>query len=238
MQIQSIGAVRTMSSIELLELVNQARAEFGESEVRRNDFTARCRDELEGEHYETFVVQNPNGTESDALQMSRDQCLYVLMRESKAVRRAVTVKLNRAAAPAELSRMDILRLALESEEARLKAEAERDAAIRTKALIGSKREATAMATASAARREASKLRDALGKLAKDFHRFDERMAALARHIDQASRDVQDVQTSSRKISAHFQKIESARLDELDESGPLGQTGKIELEPDVAGPAQT
>ena len=124
MQIQSIGAVRTMSSIELLELVNQARAEFGESEVRRNDFTARCRDELEGEHYETFVVQNPNGTESDALQMSRDQCLYVLMRESKAVRRAVTVKLNRAAAPAELSRMDILRLALESEEARLKAEAE------------------------------------------------------------------------------------------------------------------
>ncbi len=88
------------------------------------------------------------------------------------------------------------------------------------------------------RKQIHVIKDALGKLAKDFHRFDERMAALARHIDQASRDVQDVQTSSRKISAHFQKIESARLDELDESGPLGQTGKIELEPDVAGPAQT
>lgn len=162
MNLIAVGAQRTMSSVELLELVNQARAEFGESEVRRNDFTARCRDELDGEHYETFVVKNPNGTESDALQMSRDQCLYVLMRESKAVRRAVTVKLNRTAAPTELSRMDILRLAMESEEAKLKAEAERDAAIRTKALIGSKREATAMATASAARREASKLRDALG----------------------------------------------------------------------------
>ncbi len=64
--------------------------------------------------------------------------------------------------PAELSRMDILRLAMESEEARIRAEAERDEAIRTKALIGSKREATAMATASAAKREAAQLRDALG----------------------------------------------------------------------------
>ena len=64
--------------------------------------------------------------------------------------------------PAELSRMEILRLAMESEEARIRAEAERDEAVRTKALIGSKREATAMATASAAKREAAQLRDALG----------------------------------------------------------------------------
>jgi len=70
------------------------------------------------------------------------------------------------------------------------------------------------------RKQIHVIQDALGKLAKDFHRFDERMNALARHIDQASKDVQDVQTSSRKISAHFQKIESARLDELEAlSGP-------------------
>lgn len=62
------------------------------------------------------------------------------------------------------------------------------------------------------RRQVHVIKDALGKLAKDFVRFDERMSALARHIDQASKDVQDVQVSSRKISAHFQKIESARLD--------------------------
>ena len=62
----------------------------------------------------------------------------------------------------ELSRMEVLKLALASEEARLKAEAERDEAIRTKALIGSKREATAMASASAAKREADRLRDELG----------------------------------------------------------------------------
>lgn len=66
------------------------------------------------------------------------------------------------------------------------------------------------------RKQIHVIQDALGKLAKDFQRFDERMAALARHIDQAQRDVQDVQTSSRKISAHFHKIEAARLDELDE----------------------
>ncbi len=64
------------------------------------------------------------------------------------------------------------------------------------------------------RKQIHVIQDALAKLAKDFHRFDERMSALARHIDQASRDVQEVQTSSRKISAHFHKIESARLDEL------------------------
>ena len=67
------------------------------------------------------------------------------------------------------------------------------------------------------RKQIHVIRDALGKLAKDFSRFDERMAALARHIDQASRDVQEVQVSSRKISAHFRKIESAELDEIEEA---------------------
>jgi DNA recombination protein RmuC len=65
------------------------------------------------------------------------------------------------------------------------------------------------------RKQIHVIQDALGKLAKDFQRFDERMAALARHIEQASRDVQEVQTSSRKISAHFHRIESARFDELE-----------------------
>ncbi|WP_420094090.1 DNA recombination protein RmuC [Parazoarcus communis] len=73
------------------------------------------------------------------------------------------------------------------------------------------------------RKQIHVIQDALGKLAKDFHRFDERMNALARHIDQASKDVQDVQTSSRKITAHFQKIESARLDEIDEFDRLPET---------------
>ncbi len=63
------------------------------------------------------------------------------------------------------------------------------------------------------RKQIHVIQDALAKLAKDFRRFDERMGALARHIEQASRDVQDVQTSSRKISAHFEKIESVQFED-------------------------
>jgi len=50
----------------------------------------------------------------------------------------------------------------EQYEQRQISDAQRDEAIRTKAQIGNKREATAMATASAAAREAAKLRDTLG----------------------------------------------------------------------------
>jgi len=61
------------------------------------------------------------------------------------------------------------------------------------------------------RKQVHVIKDALGKLAKDFSRFDERMNALARHIEQANKDVQEVQVSSRKITAHFERIESAEL---------------------------
>ncbi|MCB1906332.1 MAG: DNA recombination protein RmuC [Rhodocyclaceae bacterium] len=63
------------------------------------------------------------------------------------------------------------------------------------------------------RKQIHVIRDALGKLSKDFTRFDERMQKLAAHIAQANHDVREVQVSSRKISAHFQRIESARLDQ-------------------------
>ncbi|MDD3354062.1 DNA recombination protein RmuC [Zoogloea sp.] len=69
------------------------------------------------------------------------------------------------------------------------------------------------------RKQIHVIKDALGKLAKDFARFDERMQKLATHIRQAGEDVAEVQTSSRKISAHFARIEAARLDELPESLP-------------------
>lgn len=111
------GEVATMTSIDLLEVVNAARAEFGEAPVRRNDFTDRCKDELSGENYETFVVENANKTSSEAVLMTRDQCMYVLMRESKAVRRRVQDKLNQRAQPAiPQTFAQALRLAAEQQE--------------------------------------------------------------------------------------------------------------------------
>ena len=71
-----------------------------------------------------------------------------------------------APAPSALSRMQILEIAMESEKARIEAEAQRDEAIRTKALIGSKREATAMSTAAKAVREVKRLTEELGRNAR------------------------------------------------------------------------
>ncbi|MBI6886483.1 phage antirepressor [Pseudomonas putida] len=87
-------AFTTVDTPELLALVNEARASFGEGAVRHNDFVARCKDELDGEHYETFVVQNLNNTQSEGLRLTADQCKLVAMRESKGVRRRVLARLN------------------------------------------------------------------------------------------------------------------------------------------------
>ncbi|MEN8641081.1 phage antirepressor [Pseudomonas sichuanensis] len=87
-------AFTTMDTTELLALVNESRAAFGEGSVRHNDFVARCKDELDGEHYETFVVQNLNNTQSEGLRLTVDQCKLVAMRESKGVRRRVLARLN------------------------------------------------------------------------------------------------------------------------------------------------
>lgn len=97
-QIQASNS--TMPSTELLALINAARAEAGEPELRRNKFAEKIEDELEGEHYTKRVVQNLNGTESAIYDLTRDQCALVSMRESKAVRRQVLAKLNAMAAVA------------------------------------------------------------------------------------------------------------------------------------------
>lgn len=68
-----------------------------------------------------------------------------------------------ASAPRELTRIELLQIALDSEQKRIEAEAQRDHAIATKALIGSKREATAMAKASSAVREVNRLKSELGR---------------------------------------------------------------------------
>jgi DNA recombination protein RmuC len=62
------------------------------------------------------------------------------------------------------------------------------------------------------RKQVHVIRDALTRLGQDFRRFEERMKKLADHIRLAHQDAEDVQTSSRKITQQFQRIEAAELD--------------------------
>jgi DNA recombination protein RmuC len=71
---------------------------------------------------------------------------------------------------------------------------------------------------SETRRMAHVIKDELGKLAKDFARFDERMKKLATHIEQANKDVSEVRISSDKISRRFQQIERVELEHPDATG--------------------
>lgn len=113
-ELEKTLAQPTMSSIELLALINQARAAFNEPEVRRNQFNARVEDELEGTHYKKTVVTNENGTESIVFELTQDQCMLVSMRESKAVRRWVLEKIKAMGVPHTMAQA--LRLAADQAE--------------------------------------------------------------------------------------------------------------------------
>lgn len=63
------------------------------------------------------------------------------------------------------------------------------------------------------RKQVHVIQDELGKLGADFGRFQSRMDNLARHIEQAKNDVDEVHVSSRKISERFAKIERVELEE-------------------------
>jgi len=57
-------ATQTMSSRALLDVINNARAQNNEPEIRLNKFNEKIEDELDGDYCTKSVVQNPNNTES------------------------------------------------------------------------------------------------------------------------------------------------------------------------------
>lgn len=61
------------------------------------------------------------------------------------------------------------------------------------------------------RKQVHIIKDELGKLSKDFDRFDMRMKKLADNIRQAHENAQDVHISSQKISRSFARIERVEL---------------------------
>ncbi len=63
------------------------------------------------------------------------------------------------------------------------------------------------------RKQVHIIKEELGKLGQEFSRFDKRMKALADHIRQAQKDVDEVHVTSQKITRRFAQIERVQLDE-------------------------
>jgi DNA recombination protein RmuC len=78
------------------------------------------------------------------------------------------------------------------------------------------------------RKQVHIIKDELGKLGKEFGRFDERMKKLAEHIRQANKDVDDVAITSKKISDRFQSIERVELDSPESQPALGEVAAPKL----------
>lgn len=91
----TISTSDTMTSLELRDIINSARAELGESKVRNDQLLARIEDELAGDLGVCKIFAHPqSGAEMRYYDLTRDQCTLVGMRESKAVRRSVLAKLK------------------------------------------------------------------------------------------------------------------------------------------------
>ena len=80
---------------------------------------------------------------------------------------------------------------------------------------------------SATRKQVHLIQEHLMGLSKDFSRFQGRMDNLSKHIEQASKDVSEVNTSARKISSRFEKIEKVEL--LDEGTEQLLSDKAEMD---------
>lgn len=65
---------------------------------------------------------------------------------------------------------------------------------------------------AATRKQIHIIQEHLVALSQDFSRFQDRMDKLAAHIDQANRDVVDVNKSAKKITSRFTKIEKVELE--------------------------
>ena len=74
----------------------------------------------------------------------------------------------------------------------------------------------------ATREQVHIIKDELGKLGKDFQRFDARMKKLADHIRLAHQDAEEVRVSSDKITKRFSQIERVELDQPDQLRNLEQ----------------
>lgn len=155
-----------MSSLELVQFINNQR-DVGAAELAHSDFLKKVPQvlgEVAGNFSSNYIASNGKQNPCYSF-LKREACLmamsYSYDLQAKVFDRMTALEAKQAT-PAALSVMDILHIAMESEKGRLLALEQRDHAIATKAQIGSKREATAMATASAAKKESAALKAQLG----------------------------------------------------------------------------
>jgi len=88
----------TMDSLEFLRsVINPARLEFGEPEVQNSKFIARVEDELDD--LPAVKIIHRFGNEVRSYDLTMKQMMFVGMRESKAVRRAVMAKIESMSEP-------------------------------------------------------------------------------------------------------------------------------------------
>ena len=154
----------TMSSLEIAQLVDSRHDKVKQSIERLVD--------------RSIITQPPMGDESYKDGSGRTVTMrvyYVGKRDSYVVVAQLCPEFTarlvdrwqeleaQQSAPRELTRIELLQIALDSEQKRIEAESQRDHAIATKAQIGSKREASAMAKASSAVREVNRLKSELGR---------------------------------------------------------------------------
>lgn len=156
----------TMSSREIADMTNKEH-----KHVLRDIRTLR--DQL-GDMFggsAQFWTHPQNGQQYEVFELDKDTCMTLLLGYNAVARMKVIKRWQELEAeqakPVQLSRMDILQIAMQAEKERLIAIEQRDEAIRTKAEIGSRREATAMATASKAVQEMKSLRIQLSR-SKDY----------------------------------------------------------------------
>ena len=89
---------QTMTSLELMDIVNNSRIDAGETLHEPRKFLAKVEDEIDDLTGKKFRLNN-NQTKTVYYDLTRDQCMLVGMRESKAVRRNVLLKLKEKQRP-------------------------------------------------------------------------------------------------------------------------------------------
>lgn len=174
----------SMTSIELVAFINgerkkdaeQAGAAFpskGFAKLEHFDFMKKAPEVLGKDHGNfSDIYQDSYGRKQPAYRFPKREACLMAMSYSYALQAAVfdhmtalEQKLTQPTQPPVALPHDFisaLEHLLESKKAEKLAIEQRDEAIRTKAQIGDRKTATAMATASAAKREANKLKEQLG----------------------------------------------------------------------------